>query len=360
MLDYALILSVLLLLAAPLLAKFVGRTPTLKSGLDGFVLVTLIALIATTLLPEALNHTGGIGLMIAILGFILPWIGEALFHKTEEMTHRIVMLIAALALVVHAASDGAILAFARDTAGGTFVASGVLLHRVGVAIAAWWLLRPILSTTVGMLVLAALGVMTVLGYFMVLLAGEWYNIPLIGYWQAFAAGSLFHVVMHPLDVHNAAPQDNTVKAHRVGTGFGVLFVIGLVVTHYWQHTPEVLPIFKHALHHDVDIIALTGQLLAPILLTVVATAAVYGRLKDSTLSAAYKSVQSAVPWTLALWLGATVTEILSPELLPVPKNGQILFAVWLAVVSGVLVHTGARVFFSGFLPKFMHHTHNHG
>ena len=198
MLDYALILSVAVLLAAPLLAKLVSRAPALKSGLDGFVLVTVIALITTTLLPEALSHGGMWGLAIAVIGFLLPWLAEALFHRAEEITHRLIMLVAALALIVHAASDGAILAFAKDADGGAFIASGVVLHRVGVAIAVWWLLRPVLTTVGGIAVLVSLGAMTVIGYLMVLFAGEWYNIPLIGYWQAFAAGSLFHVVMHPL------------------------------------------------------------------------------------------------------------------------------------------------------------------
>ena len=358
MLDYALILSVLLLLAAPLIAKLVSRTPALKGGLDGFVLVTVVALIATTLLPEALNHSGGFGLLLAIFGFVLPWLAEAAFHKTEEMTHRIIMLFAAFALVVHAASDGAILAFARDTAGGSFVASGVLLHRVGVAIAVWWLLRPVLSTAGGMLVLAALGVMTVVGYFMVILAGEWYDIPLIGYWQAFAAGSLFHVVMHPLDAHDTAPTEKTARSHRMGTALGVFFVVGLVVTHYWQHTPEVLPIFEHALHHDVDVMALTGQLLAPILLFFIAVAAAYGRLKDGRMASAYRYVQTAAPWSLVLWLGVSVLEILMPGLLPVPADGQLLFGTWLLIASLVLVHTGARAFFSVFMPRFKHHKHS--
>lgn len=357
--DYALILSVLLLLAAPLLARVVGHTPALKGGLDGFVLVTVIALITTTLLPEALNHAGFAGLVIAGIGFMLPWLAEALFHRAEEITHRVIMLVAALALVVHAASDGAILAFAKDIDGGNFLATGVILHRIGVAIAVWWLLRPVLTTIGGLAVLAALGVMTVVGYLMVLFAGEWYNVPLIGYWQAFAAGSLFHVVMHPLEDHNTAPTAKTMVAHRIGTAFGVLFIVSLISAHYGQHTPDVAPIEAHGVHHDVDMIAAIGRLIAPVLLLIFAAAVAYGRLSDGKMASAYKSLQAVTPWTLVVWLGAAVLAVLSPDLLPVPEQGDMLLGIWLVITAAVLIHTGARSFFSVLMPKFIAHKHHH-
>lgn len=359
MIDFALILSVALLLAAPLLARVVGRVPSLKSGLDGFVLVTVIALITTTLLPEALSHGGLLGLIIAAIGFLLPWMAEALFHRAEEITHRVIMLIAALALVVHAASDGAILAFAKDADGGAFITSGVLLHRIGVAIAVWWLLRPVLTTVGGIAVLAALGAMTVVGYLMVIFAGEWYDIPLIGYWQAFAAGSLFHVVMHPLEDHDTAPTAKHVLAHRIGTAFGVLFVVTLIGAHYWHHTPEVLPIAAHSAHHDVDLIAAIGRLLAPLLLLIFAAAAAYGRLTEGGLASSYTRLQAVTPWTLVIWLGAAVIAVLDPDFLPVPEEGNMLLSLWLLITCSVLIHTGARSFFSVLMPKFLGHKHSH-
>lgn len=357
--DLALILSVLLLLAAPLLAKLVSRAPALKGGLDGFVLVTVIALITITLLPEALDNGGLIGLAIAVIGFLLPWMAEALFHRAEEITHRVIMLIAALALVVHAASDGAILAFAKDAESGAFVQTGVLLHRVGVAIAVWWLLRPVLTTVGGIAVLAALGAMTVVGYLMVIFAGEWYNVPLIGYWQAFAAGSLFHVVMHPLEDHDTAPTAGTVRAHRIGTAFGVLFIVALISAHYWQHTPEAMPVAPHGQHHDVDLIAAIGRLLAPLLLLIFAAAAAYGRLTDGKLISAYRSLQAVTPWTLVIWLGTVAMAVLNPSLLPVPEEGDVMLTVWLLITAAILIHTGARSFFSVLMPKFVLHKHSH-
>jgi hypothetical protein len=357
-LDFALILSIAVLIAAPLLARWVKRAPGLKSGLDGFVLLTVIGLITITLLPEALNHGGLIGLIVAIVGFALPWVAEFLFHKSEEITHRVLMLVAAMALIVHAASDGALLAFANDTAGGAFLATGVILHRIGVAIAVWWLLRPILTTVGGIAVLAGLGAMTVVGYLMVYLAGEWYSLPLVGYWQAFAAGSLFHVVMHPLEHHDTAPAENTENAHRIGSAFGILFLAALIYAHYVQHGPAA-DLTLHGDHHDVDLLASIARMVAPIALLAMLGAFAYGRVQVGTLAGGYKSLVAIAPWTLVGLLSAAVLEELLPGTLPAPSGGEIMLAIWLVGTAGVIIHTGARSFFAVLMPKLTTHHHSH-
>ncbi|WP_417450124.1 hypothetical protein [Kordiimonas sp.] len=359
--DWALALSVIVLLAAPLLARLVARAPHIKGALDGFVLITVLGLITLTLLPEAIAHGGLWGLAIAVIGFALPWIAEFLFHRAEEMTHRIVLLAASLALVVHAASDGAILALAHESTAGNFVATGILLHRVGVAIAVWWLLRPVLSTTGGLLVLAGLGAMTVVGYFIALFAGEWYNLPLVGYWQAFAAGSLLHVVLHPLEDHSQTPSKDTLPAHRLGTALGLLFVLSLIAAHYFYHTPGTLSHMPvHGMHHTVELLNAVGRLLAPIMLLVLLVAAalprVYGRGPASTMT----SLKKVAPWTLLFWLAATVLVELSPLTVPGAGGGWLLFALWLIIVSGLIIHMGARAFFTTLMPRYAAHKHSHG
>lgn len=358
--DYLIILSVLILLAAPLLAKLAERVPPLKGGIDGFVLMTVLGLVVLTLLPEAIEHGGVYGLMIALLGFLLPWMSELAFHKTEEITHRVVMLVAALGLVVHAAGDGALLAFARDSAHGAFLATGILLHRVGVAIAVWWLLRPILTTWGGIAVLGALGAVTLVGYFMVLFAGEWYALPLAGYWQAFAAGSLLHVVLHPLGHHDASPVPSTAVAHRTGTAMGVLFVAALIASHYFDHGPLVHAdgVHIHNVSHIVDLLMMTGGLVAPLCVLMMICFAVYGQF-HAGLPQAYRQLKVISPWTLALWLGISLGVNIWPNLLPMPEGAGILFFVWMAVLLPVLIHTGARGFFSALVPQTMLRPHHH-
>lgn len=358
--TFVVILSAMVLLAAPLLARVVQCVPALKGGIDGFVLITVLGLIILTLLPEALEHGGILALGIAVLGFVLPWASEFLFHKTEEITHRIVMLIATLALVIHAASDGAILAFARDSVHGSFVATGILLHRVGIAIAVWWLMRPILTTIGGFAVLSAMAVMTMVAYFMVLFAGQWYDIPLAGYWQAFAAGSLLHVVMHPIGDHDHTPTASTARSHRLGTALGVLFVVALVASHYYDHGPlagEELT-HSHNLQHLIDLMALTGSLIAPIALFIIAGFGVYGKMA-STWQRAYRRVQQIMPWTLVVWVITALAAMLWSNTLPLPTEISLLFWVWMSMMIPVLIHTGARAFFGSVIPSAHRHEHSH-
>ncbi len=358
--ELALILSVLVLLAAPLLARLVSKAPALKGGLDGFVLVTVLGLILLTLLPESLSHGGPVALLVAIVGFSLPWIAEFLFHKAEEMTHRVVMLVATLALVVHAASDGAILAFADESASGSFVAIGIVLHRIGIGFAVWWLLRPILTTWGGVAVLVALGVMTIVGYVSVVVAGQWYGFPLIGYWQAFAAGSLLHVVLHPLEDHDTKPVKGATLAHRTGTGAGIVFLVALVGSHYLHHAPSpVEMVHAHELHHVLDLIFMIGRLIAPLLLLILAGAAILKRIYGGNLPEIYALLQRVAPWSLASWLVvALLAELVHAEL-PAPLGGHLMFGIWLISICSILVHTGARAFFSVLMPRFGRHRHSH-
>ncbi|MCJ9428214.1 ZIP family metal transporter [Kordiimonas marina] len=341
--------------------------PALKGGLDGFVLMTVLGLITLTLLPEALEHAGLLGLMIAILGFSLPWIAEFVFHKPEQSTHRIVMLVAALALVVHATSDGAILALAKNSPQGDFVAGGVLLHRIGVAIAVWWLLRPVLTTTGGIAVLAALGAMTVIGYLMAIFASDWWGVPLIGYWQAFAAGSLLHVILHPLEHHSTAPKPETMRAHRVGTALGILFVTALIYAHYLYHVAGPLDTtLVHGAYHAVDTIAAVGRFIAPGLLLILVAGGIllqlYKQPHDTGVRTlvvgGYHGLQKIAPWTVALWIAAAFVVELLPFDVKLPSGGYVLFSLWLACVCAILIHTGARKFFSVLLPTV--HIHHHG
>ncbi len=360
--TFIVILSALILLAAPLLARVVQRVPALKGGIDGFVLITVLGLITMTLLPEALEYGGIIALAIAFLGFVLPWLSELMFHKTEEITHRVVMLVATLALIIHAASDGAILAFARDSVHGSFLATGILLHRIGVAIAVWWLMRPILTNAGGFAILSAMAAMTLVGYFMVLFAGEWYHVPLAGYWQAFAAGSLLHVVMHPVGDHDHVPSASTALSHRVGTAFGVLFVVSLIGSHYYDHSPVSAEAVTHAhnLQHLIDLMALTGSLVAPIALLMIIGFAIYGKMHADWVRA-YKRVQQVMPWTLVLWMVLAFASMLKPEFLPLPVSISLLFMVWMALLTPVMIHTGARSFFGRIFPSALAgHSHAHG
>lgn len=363
--DITLILSILILLVAPLLARMASRAPRLKMGFDGFVMIVVLGLITLTLLPEALAHGGIIALSVAIAGFIMPWIAEKFFHKTEEMTHRILLVVASFALVIHAASDGAILAFAGDDLNGYFLAAGILLHRFGVAVSVWWLLRPVLSSTGGYIVLASLGVMTLIGYFLATFAGDWYDIPLAGYWQAFAAGSLLHVVMHPIgDEHDtmvAASGVKTLFPQQLGTALGILFIVALIIAHYLHHAP----VGDHIGHdhsnsqHTIDTMVASGLLIGPILILMLLTAAAIARSYGNSWRDAVGGLERIAPWSVLVWLAVSSLMVIWPDILPVPDKGHVIFFAWLSIVAGTTINMGARAFFKPLLPRWLSHQHSH-
>ncbi|MFC3052267.1 ZIP family metal transporter [Kordiimonas pumila] len=363
--DIVLIVSVLIILTAPVLSRFFKDSQRIKSGLDGFVLVAVIGLITLNLLPEALQYGGIPSFLIAVTGFILPYLAEIIFHKSEEMTHRVIILISVLAVVVHAASDGAILAFAHSANSGSFIATGVLLHRMGEAITIWWLLRPIFSVRSGLAILAALAAMTIIGYYIVLFAQDWYNLPLVGYWQAFAAGSLFHIVMHPIAGHEHSHTGKPVtQAHRLGTALGVVFVFLLVGSYYLQHLHESATIIAETetmrLHHEMGYLGRAALIAAPLNLLFLITYLLYQRLRAKKTEDLYASLQRATPWTLVIWLAFTIKMALFPMYeFPIIGGGMVAFYLWLGIMCCILVHSGARNFFSVLMPSINTHKHNH-
>ena len=234
------------------------------------------------------------------------------------------------------------------------------MHRFGVAVAVWWLMRPILTTVGGIAVLAAMAAMTMVAYFMVLFAGEWYDIPLAGYWQAFAAGSLLHVVLHPVGDHEYAPSPSTAPSHRIGTALGILFVTALIASHYYDHGPLAGEELTHAHHlqHLIDLMALTGSLIAPIALLMILGFLVYGKM-NATWTAAYQRVQQIMPWTMVLWVVVALAAMLWPDLLPLPMEVTLLFILWLLVLAPAIIHMGARAFVGAIFPAALTRNHDH-
>lgn len=366
MLDYGLILSVLVLLAAPLLSRLVEGMPSLKSALDGFVLMAIVGLIAFTLLPDALMHGGVVSLIVVLIGFSLPWLAELKFHKSEQITHKAILLVSVLAVVAHAMADGAILAFANNSSGGTFIASGIVLHRLGVAISIWWLLRPIFSFRGSMTILFALGAMTIIGYLMALYGDDWHGIPLVGYWQAFAAGSLFHIITHPINTHDHTDKEvpkPMLQAHQLGTALGVAFIAAMVLAQHLQHD-YMSELNTHGEHlgHDSNSMLEAAVIAAPINLLLIAAFILWGRIKGGSFSGTYNSLQKIAPWTVLIWLAASMILTLQHDHHhheAEHHHNSIVVIMWGVLVSGILVKMGARAFFATFMPRSLHNKHSH-
>lgn len=196
-----LIASCIALLLGPLCFRYLNADSGLHKGLDGFIFVSLGGLVLIHILPELLAHGGLLAIVFVILGLWGPTASEKLFHRYSEITHKLTLIFGITGLLLHTATDGGALVLAQQGNSSALLALGVILHRLPVGLAIWWLLKPQAGRLWASTVLGLMIVLTVLGY----VAGEQLlhqlNIDNTVYLQAFVTGSILHVVMHQPHVH---------------------------------------------------------------------------------------------------------------------------------------------------------------
>ncbi len=210
-----LLLSNLALLAGPFLIALASRRPAARDGLEGFILITLAGIICLHIAPEAWRVAGFAAVVTGLLGLVFPALLESLFRSALSRAHLVVLALAATGIVVHAVLDGIALLPLVSGAGlehaGTAgsenraLAIGVIIHRLPVGMAIWWVLRPQFGTTIAVATFAVVIITTVFGYLLgeeVFAAADWS----LALFQAFVAGSLVHVALfgasHDQDQHH--------------------------------------------------------------------------------------------------------------------------------------------------------------
>lgn len=196
---FMLLLAVFLLGLGPVVFRLARRRSWVLDGLDGLVLVSVGLLVGMHILPDSIAVAGLLAVLAALVGLAAPMVLERLSGQPHDKSHRIVLWVALAGLLIHAAVDGMALAGGEVHGhAGEHLAQAVILHRLPVGVALWWLIRPTSGVLVALGVLAAMAVSTALGFF---LAGP-LTAPLggtgVALFQALVAGSLLHVVIHRL------------------------------------------------------------------------------------------------------------------------------------------------------------------
>lgn len=216
-----LLLSILALIAGPFIFALASSRAAAREGMEGFILVTLGGIIFLHIAPEAWQIAGFASVATGLLGLAFPALLESAYRQALSRAHLVVLAVAAAGIVVHAVLDGIALLplVADDEPGSRALALGVIIHRLPVGMAIWWVLRPQFGTTVAVLTFALVIVTTVIGYAVggeLFSSGEW---PL-ALFQAFVAGSLIHValfgVSHEHD-HEAHEHETSAAASQSGT-----------------------------------------------------------------------------------------------------------------------------------------------
>jgi len=192
-----LLASVLALLAGPALYRAARRGIRL-AALDWSIVVVVTVLVVAELVRDVRDENGWVTIGLAGLGLLAPTAVESLlhrirFHRIETTAHWLTLLAALTGLAVHGTVDGTVLA-SGDAADLT-LRLAIVVHRIPVGLAVWWLLRPPLGPGWAWVALALLAGSTAGGF----VAGPTVLATLssgVGEgFQAVVAGSLLHVVL---------------------------------------------------------------------------------------------------------------------------------------------------------------------
>jgi hypothetical protein len=221
-----LILSISALLLGPVIYAFGRTNHVARQILDGFIFITIAGIICVNIIPEALVVGGTLAIVFLILGIVFPVVVERGFRGAFHEAHRLVLIIAALGLIVHAIIDGIALLPAQ----GGDLAHAVILHRLPVGMAIWWSLRPNLGLPVAIAAFATISVATAASYILGGPMVELAEARSIAYVQAFVSGSLIHVVAFGITHEHDVPIEPVARSRDWGYRVGILLGLFLVFT----------------------------------------------------------------------------------------------------------------------------------
>jgi uncharacterized membrane protein YraQ (UPF0718 family) len=228
--------SIATLFLGPYLCKFVENKSDRFAFFDSFIFVSIGGLVLFHILPELLEAGGITVLALMLIGLFGPGMVEKVFHKVASQTHTITLVLGVLGLVLHALTDGGVLAIEDDQT-AYLLALGVVLHRFPVGLTVWWLLRPHYGR------LLPLAVLTIMSFATV--AGVWLGEELIahdpGYWligfQSLVTGSILHVVFHqPYKQTHGVETQRDKFAAGIGSLVGAACLLAVLLPHWLGHS----------------------------------------------------------------------------------------------------------------------------
>ena len=297
MTDASSLLTVVLLLGGilplatgPFLAQWAERSQATKAALDAFIAVSLGGVVILHLWPHAFLVAGGWALAGGLAGMLLPFFLHGSLHFQERKIYPAMVAIAFLGLAIHATLDGvALLSPVLAESGqalehvghdeqaqaarhdehdhdeashgigdhgagaptshdhaqrsAALLALAVILHRLPMGIAVWWLAVPIFGRRAAIFLLGILAGATVLGFSIAGRVLVDFSMPGIAIFEATIAGMLLHVIMGHEHGHGSHGHDHGAHAHAhpfhedvprisaLGALAGMVLVVGLSLVH---------------------------------------------------------------------------------------------------------------------------------
>lgn len=202
--TFLLAVSLLEVALAPLIAGLARRSAVLFAATDSFVATSIGALTLVHILPHTVRVAGASALAAAAVGALLPIGLHYAFHHLERRALPALAWLVLGALAFHAVLDGAALAVpeaglgehAHDQASmAALIGAAVVLHRFPMVLGIWWFAVPLLGRRAAIVLLSALGIGTLAGYFAADMSWAALGSQPIALVQAVVAGMLFHVLI---------------------------------------------------------------------------------------------------------------------------------------------------------------------
>jgi uncharacterized membrane protein YraQ (UPF0718 family) len=206
-----LVLSIVALAAGPLLARAAHARPWAVEFADGFVVVTVGGLVVLHVIPASIEIGGAWALAAALCGLVAPLAFERFERRAaSSSTKTVIYSLVLIGVAVHALLDGAAMLELGGAPAARALAVSVVVHRIPVGLAIWWLVRPRRGIAAALTLLAVEAGGGIVGFFLArpLLTGS--LAPHLSLFQAALAGALLHVLAH----HAPSPDLDAGESHE--------------------------------------------------------------------------------------------------------------------------------------------------
>ena len=222
-----LLLAMLALALGPILLHRFRERPALSEALDGFVLVAITGLIFLHFLSPAMEHKDLAVVACLVVGFLCPVLLERMVRSSHDKVDLWGLFLGLTGLAVHAGLDGAALATLAISDTDAPLAVAVILHRLPVGIAVWWLATRLAGRRAAVSALLALMGATAVGYQFGAEVTHDHDAPgLVNLYQALVGGALVHVAVHP---HHGRGRGHSARAEGWGALGGLLVLAGVAL-----------------------------------------------------------------------------------------------------------------------------------
>lgn len=185
------LLSTIALLAGPFVCILGRHNKMTERAVDVLIIAAIAWIIGVHIVPDAVQAAGWAALAFLALGMAFPYLLRRIFHLASSAMHTALLLIAALALVLHAVIDG----IALLPGNGNQLGLAVILHRLPVGMAIWWTFRPAIGTKAAIAAFALIITATALAVYFGGPVIELAESRMLALFQVFVAGSLADMVI---------------------------------------------------------------------------------------------------------------------------------------------------------------------